>query len=58
MSPGRPRPSGSCFFGKARRGDQAELRFQFSGIPVPFDEDDPSKGIVEATLMVADEADA
>ncbi len=57
-SPGRSRPSGALFVGKARRGDEAELRFQFSGVPVPFNEDDPSAGLEEATLMVAEEADA
>ena len=40
----------SDFSGKARRGDLAEVRATFSGIPVPVeDRNNPSKGLEEKT---------
>lgn len=45
---GRNRKS---FFGKARKGDAAEIDLTFTGVPVPFDEDDPSKDLEEKTKV-------
>lgn len=39
------------FFGKARKGDAAEIDLTFSGVPVPYDEDEPSKDLEEKTKV-------
>lgn len=44
---GKPRRT---FKAKARHGDAAEFAFQFSGFPVPFDEQRPSDMLIERTL--------
>jgi len=42
----------SDFSGKSRNGDQAELKLQFSGIPVPVeDKGDPGKNLLEQTEL-------
>jgi len=39
------------FVEKERRGDAAEVAFKFSGVPVPFDEKDPSANLREKTRL-------
>lgn len=36
-------------FSYRSRGHAGKLEFEFSGIPVPYDEENPSKGLVERT---------
>ena len=46
------RTSRRTFFGKARKGDLAELNFTFSGVPVPvISEEEPDEGLVERTAQ-------
>lgn len=43
------------FIGKVRKGDAVTVEFFFSGLPVPYDEKDPDKGIVERTEALRDD---
>ena len=46
---GERRERGGSFFGKSRKGDAAELQFSFSDVPVQFNPENPSEGLVERT---------
>lgn len=39
------------FTGFARKGDAVRVSFTFTGIPVRFDEENPSKSLVEETII-------